>query len=97
MYPEDSNQPNSFEQQPHKESEVDKQKDLILRQILDSNALSRIGNIKMVKPDLASLVENYLIGMATQGKIQGKITDEQLKQILLSIQQPKREFKINHR
>jgi programmed cell death protein 5 len=33
--------------------------------------------------------------MATQGKIHGQLTDEQLKQILLSIQQPKRDFKIN--
>ena len=32
---------------------------------------------------------------ARVGKIQGQITDEQLKQILLSAQQPKREFKIN--
>ena len=33
--------------------------------------------------------------MATQGKLPGQINDEQFKQILLSIQQPKRDFKIN--
>ena len=49
----------------------------------------------MVKPELANLVENYLIGLSAQGKTQGQITDEQLKQVLLSAQQPKREFKIN--
>jgi programmed cell death protein 5 len=49
----------------------------------------------MVKPELSNLVEQYLIGMATQRKIPGQITDDQLKQILLSIQQPKRDFKIN--
>jgi programmed cell death protein 5 len=51
----------------------------------------------MVKPDLAALVENYLIGMASQGKLQSQITDDQLKQILMSVQQPKRDFKINRR
>ena len=49
----------------------------------------------MVKPDLADLVENYILNLTTQGKITGQISDEQLKQILLSVQQPKRDFKFN--
>jgi len=71
------------------------QKEQILKQILTSEARMRLNNIKMVKPELSDLVEQYLIGMATQGKMPGQITDDQLKQILLSKQQPKREFKIN--
>jgi len=51
----------------------------------------------MVKPETASLVENYLINMASQGQLKSQISDEQLKQILKSLQQPKREFKINRR
>ena len=82
------------EQQPS-EAEINAQKEVILKQILDSNARMRLNNIKMVKPDLAGMVENYLIGMASQGKIGSQINDERLKQILLSIQQPKRDFKIN--
>ena len=84
------------EQQPN-EAEISAQKEMILKQILDSNARMRLGNIKMVKPDLAGLVENYLINMATQGRIRSQISDEQFKQILTSIQQPKREFKINRK
>lgn len=84
------------EQQPN-EAEISAQKEIILKQILDSNARMRLGNIKMVKPDLAGLVENYLINMATQGRIRSQISDEQFKQILTSIQQPKREFKINRK
>ena len=79
----------------HGEADVSAQKEQILKQILTSEARSRLTNIKMVKPELSDLVEQYLIGMATQGKIPGQITDDQLKQILLSIQQPKRDFKIN--
>ena len=71
------------------------QKEQILKQILSSEARSRLNNIKMVKPELSDLVEQYLIGMATQGKLPGQLSDDQLKQILLSIQQPKRDFKIN--
>ena len=76
-------------------NELAAQKEQLLKQILTPEARMRLGNIKMVKPELSDLVEQYLIGMATQGKIPGQISDEQLKQILLSIQQPKRDFKIN--
>jgi ribosomal protein S19E (S16A) len=58
-------------------------------------SIMRKNNIKMVKPELSDLVEQYIIGMATQGKMPGQINDDQLKQILLSTQQPKRDFKIN--
>ena len=84
----------SNERSPN-EAEISAQKEQILKRILTSEARSRLNNIKMVKPELSDLVEQYLIGMATQGKIPGQITDDQLKQILLSIQQPKRDFKIN--
>lgn len=79
------------------EAEINTQKEVILKQLLDSPARMRLNNIKMVKPELATMVENYLIGMASQGKIRSQMNDDQLKQILLSIQQPKRDFKINRR
>ena len=71
------------------------QKEQVLKQILTPEARMRLNNIRMVKRELSDLVEQYLIGLATQGKIREQITDDQLKQILLSIQQPKRDFKIN--
>jgi programmed cell death protein 5 len=75
------------------EAEAIKQKALAM--LLDSDARQRLTNIKMVKPELASAVENYLINAATTGRLNRALTDNELKQILLSIQQPKREFKIN--
>ena len=78
-----------------KNSELKTQKEMMLKQILSSDARLRLNNIRMVKPDLASLVETYLLNMATRGQITGQMSDEQLKQILLSVQQPKRDFKIN--
>ena len=76
-------------------NELSAQKEQILKQVLTPEARSRLNNIKMVKPELSDMVEQYLIGMATQGKLPGQINDDQLKQILLSTQQPKRDFKIN--
>ncbi len=79
------------------EAELAAQKEHILKQILTPDARNRLNNIKMVKQDLTTLVENHLIGLVTQGKINSQITDDQLKQILLSLQQPKRDFKITRR
>ena len=87
--------PNDEQSGQPTEEQINAQKEIMLKQILSSEARLRLNNVKMVKPELANLVENYLIGLSTQGKIQGQITDEQLKQILLSAQQPKRDFKIN--
>ena len=87
--------PNDDQHEQPTNEQINAQKEIMLKQILSSEARLRLNNVKMVKPELANLVENYLIGLSAQGKTQGQITDEQLKQILLSAQQPKREFKIN--
>ncbi len=90
----------SYEQDdpnPQKDAEISAQKEMILKQLLSPEARLRLNNVKMVKPDLAAHVENYLIGMASQGKINSQVSDDQLKQILMSVQQPKRDFKINRK
>ena len=87
----------SDEENKAKEAEILAQKEIILKQILSSEARLRLNNVKMVKPEVANMVETYLINAASQGQIKGPITDEQLKQILQSLQQPKREFKFNRR
>jgi len=89
--------PDSDENSHDKDVEINAQKEIILKQILTSEARLRLNNVKMVKPEVANTVENYLINLASQGKIRPPVTDEQLKQILISIQQPKRDFKINRR
>ncbi len=78
-----------------KDNQLKAQKETMLKQVLSSDARLRLNNVRMVKPDLADLVENYILNLSVQGKITGQISDEQLKQILSSTQQPKRDFKIN--
>ncbi|TLX78720.1 MAG: DNA-binding protein [Thaumarchaeota archaeon] len=87
--------PNSNDERRSTDAEVASMKEQALRSLLSPQARLRLTNVRMVKPELASMVENYLIGMASQGKLNTQISDEQLKQILQSIQQPKRDFKIN--
>ena len=78
-----------------KDSQLKAQKEIMLRQVLSGDARLRLNNVRMVKPELADLVENYILNLSVQGKISGQISDDQLKQILSSAQQPKRDFKFN--
>lgn len=79
----------------NKAQEIAAQKDALLRQILTSDARSRLSTVRIVRPELAGTVENYLITMANQGRLSLPISDDQLKQVLLSLQQPRRSFKMN--
>ena len=40
------------------EEQINAQKEIMLKQILSSEARLRLNNVKMVKPELANLVEN---------------------------------------
>ena len=78
-----------------KAREAAAQKEAVLRQLLSPEARLRLANVRMVRGELAGMVENYLIQMAGQGRLSPPVSDDQLKQILLSMQQPRRGFKIN--
>ena len=91
-YPNQDDENNTSQE---KDSQLKAQKEMMLKQVLATDARLRLNNVRMVKPDLADLVENYILNVTAQGKISGQISDDQLKQILLSAQQPKRDFKFN--
>lgn len=87
-------QPNDDEARRREEAAV-RQRALMV--LLDPTARQRLMNVRMVKPELATAVENYLINAPSTGRLNRSITDEELKQILLSLQQPKKDFKISRR
>ncbi|MBI3859523.1 MAG: DNA-binding protein [Thaumarchaeota archaeon] len=66
----------------------------ILRMALTSEARERIANVKMVKPELAASIEEYIIQLAQSGKLSKAVDDEQVKQMLLSLQDRKRDIRI---
>jgi len=66
----------------------------ILRMALTSEARQRLANVKMVKPELANSIEEYVIQLASSGQLKSALDDEQVKQMLLSLQEKKRKIKI---
>ncbi|MEW6603116.1 MAG: DNA-binding protein [Thermoproteota archaeon] len=89
------NQPNDEEARRREAEAAMRQR--VLMVVLDPQARQRLMNIRMVKPDLAAAVENYLINAASTGRINRPLSDEELKQLLLRIQQPRKDFKIERR
>ncbi len=85
------------ESEQERAAEIEAQKEAILRQILDPEARARLTNIKMVKPQFAEQIEMQLLQLATTGRLRGKVTDEQLKSLLLQLQARERERKISFR
>ncbi len=73
------------------------QKEAILRQILTPEARSRLMNIRMVKPQFAEQLEMQLIQLAGSGRLKGRVTDEQLKNLLQQLQGRERERKVTFR
>lgn len=65
----------------------------VMKKILSKDALERLGRIKLIKPDLASQLELYLVQLYQNGKIKSLISEEQMKMILETLS-TKREFKI---
>ena len=74
--------------------QIEAQKQNLLRMILSPEARSRLNNLKMVRPDFADQLELQLIQLAQQGKLPVPLSDDNLKRILIELQDRKRDIKI---
>jgi programmed cell death protein 5 len=82
------------QKQPEKEAEKRAMREGLLRMALTSEARQRLANVKMVRPDLATSIEEYVIQLASSGRLKKVVDDEQVKQMLAALQEKKREIKI---
>ena len=87
-----SNQNSNDEEARRREAEADAMRQKVLLVLLEPTARQRLANVRIVKPELAGAVENYLINAASTGRLNRALTDDELKQILLNLQAPKKDF-----
>lgn len=83
------------QKQPDKDS-ADKKamRESVLRMALTSEARQRLTNVRMVRPDLASSIEEYVIQLVQAGRLKSALDDEQVKQMLAALQEKKRDISI---
>lgn len=85
-------------QEEERRRQLELQKEAILRRILTPEARTRLSNLKLVRPDLAKIIEDQLIALAQTGRIRIPVTDRELKRLLLQIyEQTHRETRIRIR
>lgn len=91
------NQASQAESQEQMRREVEAQKRQAMMQLLTPEARARLTNIRLTKPEFVDQIELQLIQLAQMGRVQSKITDDQLKELLRKLAGQKREINITRR
>ncbi|MEL9991547.1 MAG: DNA-binding protein [Thermoproteus sp.] len=74
--------------------ELAAQRRLALKRILTPEALARLDNLRIVRPELVEALEQQLIALASSGRVKLPISDEDLKQILAELyEKSRREYR----
>lgn len=68
-----------------------------MRAILTPKAKERLANMRLVRPDLASRVEDYLLRIVQTQNVRIPISDKDLKALLAKLIPSKRRTKIERR
>jgi len=83
------------QQQEQMRRELEAQKRQAMMQLLTPEARARLANIRLTKPEFVDQIEIQLIQLAQAGRVQSKITDDQLKELLRKLIGKKRDIKIS--
>lgn len=85
------------EAERHAREQQEAQKDAILRAILTPEARERLTRVRIARPDQADVLERQLVALAQSGRLQHKLTDDDIKDILSRLFPPKREINIRRK
>jgi len=75
---------------------LQKERQELLKRLLTPEAIQRLSNVRLARPEVAENVENQIIALAQSGRLNRMITDGELKAILARLTE-KREIKIERR
>jgi programmed cell death protein 5 len=85
------------EEMEARQQQAEAQKQAMLRKHLTDGARKRLNTIRMSKPDFADQVEQQLLALAQSGRIQGKIDEDKMKELLRELKPDSKSFDIKHR
>ncbi|TYT62374.1 DNA-binding protein [Natrialba swarupiae] len=79
------------------QQQAEAQKQALLRQHLTDDARKRLNTVKMSKPQFGEQVEQQVLALARSGRIQGKVDDDKMKQLLKELKPDSKSFDIKRR
>ncbi|MGA9400764.1 DNA-binding protein [Haladaptatus sp.] len=85
------------EAQQQAQQQANAQKQALLRQYLTDGARKRLNSVRMSKPQFAEQVEQQILAIAQSGRINGKIDDAKMKELLRELKPEKTSFNIKRR
>lgn len=85
------------EAQQEAQQQAEAQKQAVLRQHLTDGARQRLNSVKMSKPQFAERVEQQLIGLAQSGRLNDKIDENQMRDLLQEMSPDSKQFDIKRR
>ena len=90
MYEQKDN--NAADKRDSQEESGKAMRENIMRMALTSEARQRLANVRIVKPQIAATIEEYVVQMASSGRLKKVIDDDELKAILAQFQEKKHGF-----
>lgn len=87
----------AMQEELERQQQLKSQIQMILMQVLEPDARERLNTIRLTKPEFAGAVEQQLVMLAQSGRLQKKITDAQLKELLRQLAPKKRDYSITRR
>lgn len=77
--------------------QAEAQRKAMLRQALTDGARKRLNTVQMSKPEFGEQVEQQIVALAQSGRLQGKIDEEKMKELLRELKPDSQSFNIRRR
>jgi len=80
-----------------KMKQIEEMKKKILVTILSKEAYERLARVRVANPELANQADLYLFQIYQSGKLSGRVSDEQMKEILRALSSDTTSFSIRRK
>ncbi|MFW5917696.1 MAG: DNA-binding protein [Halorubrum sp.] len=85
------------EAQQEARERADAQQEAVLKQYLTDGARQRLNAVEMSKPQFGEKVKQQVAALAQSGRIQGRIDEDQMRDLLKELQPEQKSFDIRRR
>ena len=85
------------EAQQEAQQRAEAQQEAVLKQYLTDGARQRLNAVEMSKPEFAKKVKQQVASLAQSGRVQGRIDEDQMRDLLKELQPEQKSFDIRRR